>query len=38
MFSAITVTRALVNLTYGTRPHVKHLSIGGNAQARAAAA
>src|SRR5690606_16038203 len=30
MFSAITVTRALVNLVYGTRPHVKKLSIGGN--------
>ena len=29
MFSAITVTRALVNWTYGTRPHLKHLSIGG---------
>ena len=29
MFSAITVTRALVNWIYGTRPHVKHLSIGG---------
>ena len=29
MFSAITVTRALVNWTYGRRAHVKHLSIGG---------
>lgn len=29
MFSAITVTRALVNWVYGTRPQVKHLSIGG---------
>jgi preprotein translocase subunit SecD len=38
MFSAIAVTRALVNLTYGSRPHVKHLSIGGNTQARAATA
>lgn len=32
MFSAITVTRALVNLVYGTRPHVKKLSIGGNTE------
>jgi preprotein translocase subunit SecD len=29
MFSAITVTRALVNWIYGRRSHVKHLSIGG---------
>lgn len=29
MFSAITVTRALVNWVYG-RPNVRHLSIGGN--------
>jgi preprotein translocase subunit SecD len=29
MFTAITVTRALVNLAYGNRPHVKTLSIGG---------
>jgi preprotein translocase subunit SecD len=29
MFTAITVTRALVNLVYGNRPHVKQLSIGG---------
>jgi preprotein translocase subunit SecD len=29
MFSAITVTRALVNWIYGSRPHLKHLSIGG---------
>ena len=28
-FTAITVTRALVNLVYGTRPNVKTLSIGG---------
>jgi preprotein translocase subunit SecD len=31
MFSAITVTRALVNLVYGSRPHIKRLSIGGRA-------
>jgi preprotein translocase subunit SecD len=35
MFSAITVTRALVNLVYGSRPHVKHLSIGGRAPSAA---
>jgi preprotein translocase subunit SecD len=29
MFTAITVTRALVNFAYGNRPHVKTLSIGG---------
>jgi preprotein translocase subunit SecD len=29
MFTAITVTRCLVNLAYGNRPHVKTLSIGG---------
>jgi preprotein translocase subunit SecD len=29
MFTAITVTRALVNLVYGGRPNVKSLSIGG---------
>ena len=29
MFTAITVTRALVNLWYGGRPHLKTLSIGG---------
>ena len=29
MFTAITVTRALVNLVYGSRPNVKSLSIGG---------
>jgi len=29
MFTAITVTRALVNLIYGGRPHLKSLSIGG---------
>jgi preprotein translocase subunit SecD len=29
MFTAITVTRALVNLVYGSRTDVKHLSIGG---------
>jgi preprotein translocase subunit SecD len=32
MFSAITVTRALVNFVYGSRPHVKYLSIGGKPQ------
>jgi preprotein translocase subunit SecD len=35
MFSAITITRALVNWVYGTRPHVKQLSIGGRVQAAA---
>ncbi len=29
MFTAITVTRALVNVVYGYRPNVKALSIGG---------
>jgi preprotein translocase subunit SecD len=29
MFTAITVTRALVNLVYGSRTNLKHLSIGG---------
>jgi preprotein translocase subunit SecD len=29
MFTAITVTRAIVNLVYGSRPHIKTLSIGG---------
>jgi preprotein translocase subunit SecD len=38
MFSAITITRALVNPVYGTRPHVKRLSIGGNTNAINAAA
>jgi preprotein translocase subunit SecD len=33
MFSAITVTRALVNWVYGARPHVKQLSIGGRVTA-----
>jgi preprotein translocase subunit SecD len=28
MFTAITVTRAIVNLVYGGRPHLKSLSIG----------
>ena len=31
MFSAITVTRALVNWVYGSRPNIKTLSIGGTA-------
>ena len=31
MFTAITVTRSLVNWVYGSRPHVKSLSIGGRA-------
>jgi preprotein translocase subunit SecD len=30
MFTAITVTRALVNLVYGGRTDLKKLSIGGN--------
>jgi hypothetical protein len=29
MFTAITVTRALVNLVYGGRTNLKTLSIGG---------
>jgi preprotein translocase subunit SecD len=29
MFTAITVTRALVNFVYGSRPNLKSLSIGG---------
>jgi preprotein translocase subunit SecD len=29
MFTAVTVTRCLVNLAYGSRPHLKSLSIGG---------
>ena len=29
MFTAITVTRFLVNVVYGNRPHLKTLSIGG---------
>ena len=29
MFTAITVTRGIVNLVYGSRPHLKSLSIGG---------
>jgi hypothetical protein len=29
MFTAITVTRALVNLVYGSRTNLKTLSIGG---------
>jgi preprotein translocase subunit SecD len=33
MFTAITVTRALVNLTYGGRAHLKRLSIGYRAAA-----
>ena len=33
MFTAITVTRALVNLTYGGRSQVKRLSIGGRVPA-----
>jgi preprotein translocase subunit SecD len=41
MFTAITVTRALVNLAYGHRPHLKDIPIGGyrppSSQARAAA-
>jgi preprotein translocase subunit SecD len=36
MFTAITVTRALVNFTYGNRPHVKTLSIGGRPPAATA--
>jgi preprotein translocase subunit SecD len=38
MFTAITVTRALVNLVYGSRPHVKALSIGGRKLANQAVA
>ena len=36
MFTAITVTRALVNLVYGSRTNLKSLSIGGS-QAQSAA-
>jgi preprotein translocase subunit SecD len=31
IFTSVTVTRAMVNLVYGSRPHVKTLSIGGGA-------
>ena len=34
MFTAITVTRALVNLVYGSRTNLKTLSIGGRKLAR----
>jgi preprotein translocase subunit SecD len=41
MFTSITATRALVNLAYGHRPHLKDIPIGGyrppSSQARAAA-
>ncbi|HJR68691.1 MAG TPA: protein translocase subunit SecD [Gammaproteobacteria bacterium] len=37
LFTAIVVTRALVNLVYGNRPHVKTLSIGGHQLAAAPA-
>jgi preprotein translocase subunit SecD len=37
MFTAIVVTRALVNFVYGSRPHVKTLSIGGHQLAAAPA-
>jgi preprotein translocase subunit SecD len=29
IFTSVTVTRAMVNLVYGSRPHLKSLSIGG---------
>jgi len=35
LFTAIVVTRALVNFAYGSRPHVKTLSIGGHQLAAA---
>jgi preprotein translocase subunit SecD len=35
LFTAIVVTRALVNFVYGNRPHVKTLSIGGHQLAAA---
>jgi preprotein translocase subunit SecD len=38
MFTAITVTRAIVNLVYGGRPHLKTLSIGGGKKMAAKAA
>ena len=31
IFTSVTVTRAMVNLAYGSRPHLKSLSIGGGA-------
>ena len=31
IFTSVTVTRAMVNLLYGSRPHLKALSIGGGA-------
>jgi preprotein translocase subunit SecD len=31
IFTSVTVTRAMVNLVYGSRPHLKSLSIGGGA-------
>jgi preprotein translocase subunit SecD len=38
IFTSVTVTRAMVNLVYGSRPHVKSLSIGGGAPPVAKAA
>lgn len=35
IFTSVTVTRAMVNLLYGSRPHLKSLSIGGGAPATA---
>jgi len=29
IFTSVTVTRAMVNLVYGNRPHLKYISIGG---------
>jgi preprotein translocase subunit SecD len=29
IFTSVTVTRAMVNLVYGSRPHLKSISIGG---------
>jgi preprotein translocase subunit SecD len=31
IFTSVTVTRAMVNLVYGSRPHLKSISIGGGA-------
>jgi len=38
IFTSVTVTRAMVNFLYGSRPHLKSLSIGGGAPPVAKAA
>jgi preprotein translocase subunit SecD len=35
IFTSVTVTRAMVNLVYGSRPHLKSISIGGGAPSSA---